>query len=194
LHDNFRAEGTPEGSFGVGHTQLAWSRDGKTWVRDQTPFFEPDPTPGAWDHAHAWMDWQLFVGDEVYIYYGGYKNGHKVNRFEERQIGLVRIPRDRYVSRDAGADGGSLVTQPVILDGGKLTVNARIGGEMRLRLLDEAGRPIPGFDAADCQPIRGDGVALSAAWKGSLGDLKGKPLRIEFQMKDAELYGFDVNE
>jgi hypothetical protein len=61
LHDNLRAEGTPEGSFGVGHTQLAWSRDGEHWVRDQTPFFEPDPTPGAWDHAHAWMDSQVPV-------------------------------------------------------------------------------------------------------------------------------------
>jgi hypothetical protein len=194
LHDNFRAEGSPEGSFGVGHTQLAWSRDGKTWVRDQTPFFEPDPTPGAWDHAHAWMDWQLPVGDEVYIYYGGYKNGHKVNRFEERQIGLVRIPRDRYVSRDAGADGGSLATQPVILDGARLTVNARVGGEMRVRLLDEAGKPIPGFDAADCQPIRGDGVDLPVKWKGSLTSLKDKPLRMEFQMKDVQLYGFDLAE
>ncbi|MBN1853179.1 MAG: hypothetical protein JW829_10665 [Pirellulales bacterium] len=121
LHDNFRASGTPEGSFGVGHTQLAWTRDGQTWVRDQTPYFEPDPKPGAWDHAHAWMDYQLPVGDEVYIYYGGYKNGHKVNRFEERQIGLVRIPRDRYVSRDAEAGGGSLTTVPVILKGGQLT-------------------------------------------------------------------------
>jgi hypothetical protein len=194
LHDNFRAEGTPDGSYGVGHTQLAWSRDGKTWVRDQTPFFEPDPTPGAWDHAHAWMDWQLPVGDEVYIYYAGYKNGHKVNRFEERQIGLVRMPRDRYVSRDAGTEGGSLVTQPVLLHGAKLSVNARIGGEMQVRLLDEAGKPIPGFDAVDCQAIRGDGVALPLAWSQPFGNVKGKPIRIEFQMKDAELYGFEVYE
>jgi hypothetical protein len=140
------------------------------------------------------MDWQLPVGDEVYIYYAGYKNGHKVNRFEQRQIGLVRIPRDRYVSRDAGADGGSLVTQPVVLDGASISVNARVGGEMRARLLDDAGEPIPGFDAADCQPIRGDGAALPVVWKGSLGDLKGKSLRIEFQMKDAELYSLDVIE
>jgi hypothetical protein len=194
LHDNFRAEGTPDGSYGIGHTQLAWTRDGQTWFRDQTPYFEPDPTPGAWDHAHAWMDFQLPVGDEVYIYYGGYKNGHKVNRFEERQIGLVRIPRDRYVSRDADAKGGTLTTPPVILEGSKLTVNAHVGGDMRLRLLDEAGKPIPGFDAADCQPIQGDGVALPVQWKGSLDTVKGKPVRIEFQMKDAQLYAFDLAE
>jgi hypothetical protein len=194
LHDNFRAEGTPDGAFGVGHTQLAWSRDGKTWVRDQTPFFEPDPMPGAWDHAHAWMDYQLPVDDQVYIYYAGYKNGHKMNRFEERQIGLVRMLRDRYVSRDADGDGGTLLTQPVILDGMKMTVNARVDGEMRVRLLDVEGKPIPGFDAADCKPIHGNGVALSVEWNKPMSDVKGKPVRIELQMNNAQLYGFDLAE
>lgn len=190
LHDNFRAEGTPDGSFGVGHTQLAWSRDGQTWVRDQTPFFEPDPTPGAWDHAHAWMDWQLPVGDQVYIYYAGYKNGHKVNRFEERQIGLVRMPRDRYVSRDADANGGVLVTQPFLLQGGQVTINASIRGTLRVRLLNIDGEPIPGFDAM----VQGDGVALPVEWLHPLSRVKGQPVRIEFQMQDTQLYGFDVKE
>jgi len=188
LQDSLRAEGTPEGAFGVGHTQLAWSRDGETWVRDQTPFFEPDPTPGTWDHAHAWMDWQLPVGDQVYIYYAGYRNGHKMNRFEERQIGLVRIARDRYVSRDAGADGGALVTPPLLIQGGRITVNASVRGELRVRLLSIDGEPIGGFDAV----IQGDGVALPVPWMPSLDTLKDRPVRIEFLMKDAQLYGFDV--
>jgi hypothetical protein len=192
LHDNWQAKGSPKGSFGVGHTQLAWTRDGQTWFRDQTPYFEPDPKVGAWDHAHAWMDFQLPVGDEVYIYYAGYKNGHKVNRFEERQIGLVRIPRDRYVSRDADQNGGTLTTPPVILEGNKLTVNAAVHGQLRVRLLDADGKAIPGFDAADCRPIQGDGVALPVEWKGSLDAVKGKPVRIEFQMKDAQLYAVDL--
>jgi hypothetical protein len=192
LHDNWQAKGTPKGSYGVGSTQLAWTRDGQTWYRDQTPYFEPDPKVGAWDHAHAWMDFQLPIGDETYIYYGGYKNGHKVNRYEERQIGLVRIPRDRYVSRDAGPDGGTLTTPPVILEGKKLTVNAHVRGEMRVRLLDTAGKPLPGFDFGDCQPIRGDGIALPVEWPGTLEAVKDKPVRIEFQMKDSQLYAFDL--
>lgn len=194
LHDNLRAEGTPEGSYGIGHTQLAWTRDGQTWFRDQTPYFEPDPTPGTWDHAHAWMDFQLPMGDETFIYYAGYKNGHKVNRFEERQIGLVRIPRDRYVSRDADADGGTLITSPVVLHGSALTVNASVRGEMRVRLLDTDGKPIAGFDASDCKPIHGDAVALPVEWNKPLTTLKDKPVRIEFQMKDSQLYSFDLHE
>lgn len=36
----------------------------------------------------TWADCQLVVGDEMFIYYGGYARGHKVERFTERQIGL----------------------------------------------------------------------------------------------------------
>ncbi len=34
---------------------------------------------------------QVIVEEQVYLYYGGYKQGHKMNRFEERQIGLVAV-------------------------------------------------------------------------------------------------------
>ncbi len=190
LHDNWQAKGTPDGSFGMGHTQLAWTRDGETWVRDQTPFFEPDPTPGAWDHAHAWMDCQVPVGDQVYIYYAGYKNGHKVKPYEERQIGMVRMLRDRYVSRDAGPEGGTLITRPVVSGDVKMTVNARINGDLCVRLLDRDGKAIPGFEAT----VHGDGVALPVEWKQSLDNVKNKPVRIEFMMQDAQLYGFTLEE
>jgi hypothetical protein len=144
LRDDLVAPDTPEGAYGIGYTTLAWSRDGEHWVRDRTPFFEPDPKPEAWDHAHAWLDYQVSVGDEVYIYYGGYKYGHKMDRWEGRQIGLVRMPRDRYVSRDAGAQGGTIRTRPVILAGSEITLNAKVDGELRVRLLDGSGNPITG--------------------------------------------------
>ncbi len=95
---------------GIGYTVLAWTRDGENWERDREPFFNRNPGPGTWDHAMAWGDCQLLVGDDLYIYYGGYAQGHKVARETERQIGLVRLPRDRYVSRAAGHEEGTLRT------------------------------------------------------------------------------------
>jgi hypothetical protein len=40
---------------GYGYTVLMWTRDGEHWYRDcyKDVFFEPDPNPAAWDHAHA---------------------------------------------------------------------------------------------------------------------------------------------
>ena len=107
LRDDLFADSppVPADAYGIGYTALAWSRDGETWIRDTTPFFERDPAPGAWDHSHAWIDEQVPVGDQIYLYYAGYAHGHKVNRFEERQIGLVTMKRDRYVARRAGETG-----------------------------------------------------------------------------------------
>ena len=192
LRDDLRASGTPEGSFGIGYTTLAWTRDGEHWVRDPEPFFEPDPMPGAWDHAHAWMDYQLPVGDEVYVYYGGYKNGHKMNRFEERQLGLVRMPCDRYVARETGASRGTLRTPVVALDSAGLTVNAKVAGELRVRILDGAGKPLPGFDFADCLPICGDSVAHPVRWTAELASVRGRAVRLEFALEDAQLYAFGL--
>ena len=192
LHDDWKAPGTPDGAFGVGYTTLAWSRDGKHWSRDLEPFFEPDPNVDAWDHAHAWIDQQLPLGDEIYLYYGGYKFGHKMDRWEGRQIGLVKMQRDRYVSRDAGPDGGTLVTPRAVLAGHTMTVNANVRGELRVALLDAESQPIPGFSIEDCHPISGDNLSHAVLWQGELADLRNKAVRIAFHLRDAELYGFDL--
>jgi hypothetical protein len=192
LRDDLRAAETPEGAFGIGYTTLAWTRDGRHWVRDAAPFFEPDPKPGAWDHAHAWIDEQVLVDDELRLYYGGYKNGHKMGRTTDRQIGLVTLRRDRYVGRVAGANGGTLRTVPVALGGDKLTVNAEVKGSLEVRLLDPAGKALPGFDYVDFQPVRGDSLDHRLQWKESLKSVQNRPVQIEFRMKEATLFGLAV--
>lgn len=189
LHDDWKADGAPTGAYGIGCTTLAWTRDGEHWVRDRDVFFAPNPKPGAWDHAHAWVDEQLPVGDEVYLYYAGYKWGHKHNRFEERQIGLVKIRRDRYVARESGTETGTLRTRTLRLQGAKLTVNADVAGELKLRLLDDSGQPLPGFDWVT---LRGDRTDHPVAFTRSLASLAGKPVRIEFALNRARLFGFDL--
>jgi hypothetical protein len=179
---------------GIGYSTIAWTHDGENWIRESVPLLDRDHTSGSWDHAHAWIDSQVIVGDEVYLYYGGYKQGHKVNRFEERQIGLVKMKRDRYIAREAGPDGGSLRTAPLILQGKNLTANIEpVGdGEVRVQLLAGDAQPITGFTFDDCQPIRADSVAAPVRWKGDLATLNAKPVQIEFSLKSARLYGFDL--
>ncbi len=192
LHDDFSADpGGPKA--GVGWTSLAWTRDGTHWTRDTEVFFDRHPQKGQWDHAMAWIDGQLPVGDEVYLYYGGYKQGHKINRFEERQIGLVRIPRDRYVARVAGDESGMLRTPLVKIDGEALTLNVDAdGGEVRVQVEDASGRAIDGLSLADCRPIRTDDLNAAVRWRGRLSDVRGKPVRLVLQLRRARLYAFQV--
>jgi hypothetical protein len=193
LRDDVNAEGAPDGGYGIGYTTLAWTRDGKHWVRDTNHFFDPDPQVGAWDHTHAWIDDQLLDGDQVRFYYGGYKNGHKYNRFVERQIGLVSLPKDRYVARESKKNLlGTLRTVPLLFESGDLKLNADIRGELQARLIDLKGQPIAGFDFADFEPVRGDSLAHPLRWHGDLTSLAGQSISIEFQLNDASLYAFDV--
>ena len=178
---------------GIGYTSLAWSRDGEHWTRDPAVFFHRNSQQGTWDHAMAWIDCQLLVDDELYLYYGGYAQGHKVNRFEERQIGMLIMPRDRYVAREAGATVGVLRTPPLILEGDRITLNVDArDGEARVQLLDENGTPVPGFSLADCQPIRDNALAATVEWGRSLDELPEKPVRLEFSLRNARLFAFHL--
>ncbi len=176
---------------GIGYTVLAWTRDGETWERDIEPFLDRGEAPGAWDRAMAWGDCQLVAGDETFVYYGGYTRGHKVARFTERQIGLARMPRDRYAARVAGTSLGRLRTRAGVLEAAGLAFNARIRGTMHARIVDAAGNPVEGFDWADGEPIRGDGVALNAAWRKPLAALRGKVVALELTLVDAELWAIE---
>src|SRR5262245_15361880 len=128
LRDDLAAEPGGE-KQGLGYSVLAWTRDGETWHRDREPFLDRNSEPGTWDRAMTWADCLVPVGDEVFVYYGGYARGHKVERFTERQIGVARLRQDRYVSRDAGPEGGSLRTPLVSCGTARgLAVNAEAAG------------------------------------------------------------------
>ena len=174
---------------GLGYTVLAWTRDGRHWQRDDQPFLLNDPDPKRWDHAMAWGDDQMVVGDETDVYYAGYRRGHKVARFDERQFGLAIMPRDRYVAREADLNPGRLVTKPLLLAGSSLTVNAQVVGTLRVRLLDDDFQPLAGFGWCD---LSGDAPAIPVKWARPLSDLTGKAVRLEFQLTAARLFGFDL--
>jgi hypothetical protein len=174
---------------GIGYTVLAWTRDGITWERDYQPFIPRNPVPGTFDHAMSWGDEQIIVGNNTYLYYAGYKRGHKINRFHERQIGLAIMMKDRYVSRDAGLNEGEIITKPLIIEGKSISINANIHDEFKVRLLDQDCNSIQGFDWVS---IKGNDVNIPVKWKKDISSLEGKTVRIQFKMKNAQLFCFYV--
>ena len=189
LRDDVTVSGAPEEAFGRGYTVLAWSRDGENWTRDRhtDPFFEPDPTVEAWDHAFAWIDSVVEVGDELYLYYGGYRWGHKYKPQQDRQIGLVKLARDRYVAQVAGAAVGVLTTRPLFLEGGTLALNVVAAhGWVEVRALDANGVTI-----SACNRVNGvDSLEVALNCEPALRTLVETPVQLEFRMQHAALFGF----
>jgi len=190
LRDDLPA--TPGGPVdGIGWTELLTSRDGRDWTRHQDAFIDRDDRPGAWDHAMAWYADSLTVGEQEYIYYGGYSAGHKVG---DREVGMARLRKNGFVSRDAGRAGGRLMTPPARFQGNSLTVNADVRGELRVRVLNAEGAVLPEFDWTECEPVYGDAVAHRITWRGCSCLPTTQPLYLEFALDSTDIYGFDVTD
>ena len=82
----------------------------------------------------------------------------------------------------------------MIFEGSKLLLNFATSayGSVFVELQDPGGNPIPRFTLADSIDIYGDTVARAAMWKNDpdLRALSGKPVRLRFVMRDADLYSF----
>lgn len=196
--DVFAAGAEAKDEFGIGYTVLTWSRDGMIWHRDREDdgiFLAPNPDPAAWDHSHAWIDSAVRVDDEVYLYCGGYRRGHKANRFRDRQIGVVRMKVDRYVAREAAVDGARLQTRLIRWKGARLSANVDPNGDaIYVRVLDPGGRPLRGFDWSDCEPLRTDGVRVPIRCRRPLEAVAGNAVMLDFSFtKGARLFALNLD-
>lgn len=192
LHDDLPCDdGGPRN--GIGYAALATSRDGRTWHRFREPFLDRNPVPGSWDHAMTWIGSALPVESELFLYYGGYARGHKIEPQHERQIGLARMKRDRYAALETTHESGRLVTRPLICPGGRLTINADAReGEIHMRLLNADGQPIEPSTAIR-QVAKRDELAADIRLEKQLESRRGQPVRLEFSLQHASLYGFQFH-
>jgi hypothetical protein len=174
-------------------TQLATSRDGRDFQRlpDRPKLLEVGPE-GAWDHGMVlvypgWVE----VGDEWWIYYRGDDRDHRDSP-RNSAVGLLKLRKEGFVSMRGPSGGGVVVTRQIRWPGGGLLVNADAhAGELKVRISGERRQPLPGFDYADCATFTGDSIAHKIAWKDqSLDALKGEVIRLEFMIKNADLYSF----
>ncbi len=114
------------------------------------------------------------------------------NTLPTSHVTRYSLPVDRFASVHAPYAEGKLQTKPMIFAGERLLLNysTSAAGSIRVELLDEAGRSLPGYSAADCDTVIGDEIERPVTWKGR-GDLKAfsnRPVRLRFLMVDADLY------
>ena len=105
---------------------------------------------------------------------------------------------DGFVSVNAPLAGGELVTKPLTFSGRHLEINysTSAAGQMRVELQDAGGKPLSGFTLDDCEPIWGDHIARIVKWKSGtdVGAFSGKPVRLRFEMSDADLFSLNFSE
>jgi len=99
---------------------------------------------------------------------------------------------DGFVSVNAPLSGGELITRTLTFAGKELEINysTSAAGQVLVELQDLHGKAIPGFTLDDCEPIYGDHIGRAVKWEGrrDVSALAGKPIRLRFEMSDADLY------
>ena len=171
------------------------SRDGLNWHRfaDRSPII-PRGARGSFDAGCILCsaDRPVVHGDEVWHYYTGINTMHG-GSLPPKQcvIGRVSWRLDGFVSLDAGAFEGWARTVPLEPAGRRLEVNAdAAAGSLAVAVLAEDGTPLDGFGAADCMPLRADRVRHGMRWSGGDRLPGGRPVRLQFNLRDADLYSF----
>jgi len=165
---------------------LMTSRDGVNFKRWEEPLIPiTAPKDRDWNRSNYMTIGVLSLPGKpnelsVYAseaYYQG--PGSRIRRFTFRVDGFV----------SASSAKGELITKPLTFDGTKLMVNLLSQGETRVEVQDEAGKIIPGFALDDCTPLKGDLIDQAVIWKGgSLDTLSGKPVKLRFVMRKADLF------
>ena len=178
--------------------QLAISRDGIHFERPFREPFLPLGEIGSWDRfmIHPMSGPPIAQDDELHFYYGGRNYRHRPTSIADEgtptgSIGMASTIQDRFVAVEASFDGGTLTTKSFTFEGSDLYVNCNAAfGELGIRVLDQQGQNIEGLQST----IEGiDHISIQVNFSGhSFGKMLGNPVKLEFTLKNAQLYSFHI--
>jgi hypothetical protein len=174
------------------------SRDGVTFHRWGEAFLRPGPQlQGNWCYSDNYQSRGLI---ETPSHLEGAPSVYSFFAIEDtwrRYHTLVRrytIRKDGFVSVRAPLKGGEVLTRPVVFDGARLSINfaTSVAGSVHVEIQDGEGNPMPGFTLEDSVETLGDELDREVRWTGGadVSTLAGKPVRLRFVLKDANLYSY----
>ena len=99
---------------------------------------------------------------------------------------------DGFASIYAPYQSGSMTTRPLIFKGRKLLLNFATSapGYVKVEIQNTEGKPISGYSLKDAEELIGNYIEHPASWRHGtdVSSLSGRPVRLHFVMKDANLY------
>lgn len=155
---------------GVSDSVLMTSRDGFRWERR---FLEAWVRPGPgilnWtDRSNAVATGVVPTGEEetsVYLV--------EHVRLPSARLRRLVIRPDGFVSLNASAAGGEVVTKPLTFRGSQLLINyaTSAAGSVQVEIQDASGQPIPGYALKDAAVIFGDEIERRVNWDNQGWDI-----------------------
>ena len=183
-------------------TGFMTSRDGTRFHVWQEAFVRPGPVSDRWVYGFGYAARGMVetksdvpgAPNEISFYIqdvgNWYGKGNQIRRY------TLRL--DGFVSAHAPLSGGTFTTKPLVFKGKQLLLNyaTSVNGGVQVEIRDAEGRPIPGFTLAECPSAIGNAIERPVKWKdgSDVGKLAGKPVRLHFVLKDADVFAFRFGE
>ena len=103
---------------------------------------------------------------------------------------LAVLRRDGFISLDAGAQEGTVLTRKFALPAGRLIVNVDAPkGNLRVEVLNGEGKVI-----AQSQPLSGDLLREPVTWaEGDIANLKGQIVSLQFTLRNGQFYSYWID-
>lgn len=178
------------------HTELSWSADTVQWHRVEPgrALIANGPKKGDYDWGCVYAAvCPVFLEDEIRLYYGGSDDKHF--GWRKGAFCLATLRPDGFagyeqISKDSSA---FVSTKCVLCTGQTIAVSADIqkDGFVKIRLFNESSKEL-----AQAKAFRKSVTDGRVQWssKSKNKGLKGKTVRLEFELKNAKLYSFSFNE
>ncbi len=178
-------------SVGVNDIVFMSSRDGLRFDRSmRDAFIRPGLDQNNWHDRGVYIETGILQTSPTEMSLYGMENSH----LPSQRIRRYTLRTDGFVSVNAGYGGGEFTTIPMAFEGSELEINYSTSavGYIRAELQDAEGRPIDGFTMDEGPEKFGDEIGGVMTWNngGDVSGLAGRPVRLRFALKDADLYAF----
>ena len=172
------------------HCELAWSPDTIRWERIEpgTPLIANSSRQGDYDWGCVYAALSPVVTEEgIRIYYGASNGQHRYWR--DGFLCLATLRHDGWAGyQPVDPDRTAMVmTGPVSWRHGLQLSADAAGGSVRVSILDRAGRVVARSEAVTGEVTRRQVIFSSSP---QLESLTGEPVRLKFELDQAQLYSF----
>lgn len=150
-------------------------------ARYDRPFTEAFIRPGL--EPKRWTNRANYVAENVI------QTGPEELSIYHRSGDRYVLRPDGFISVHAGAKEGTLLTKPLVFAGRNLELNfsASAMGSVLVEVLGEKGEVL-----AASEKVTGDAIDRAVTWgeNADIGAFAGKPVRLRFTFKEADIYSF----
>jgi len=187
----------PREGLAITDCLFMYSRDGKAFHKFNEALFTPGPEIETnWVYGNCYPIYAMTetlsadgINEEISMFIPEPKRQSESTKREPEELYRFTLRKDGFAYYDAKASGAKVTTKPFLLEGDELFLNFATSAFGSVYITAKAA---DGNSARTCE-LFGDSTCRRASFEDDgLAPLKGKEITLTFELRDAQIYSFEV--